>query len=94
MGLCTKLETVPTMYDASTAHITIVFAQYMLLAIQQRQNENQMERLHHNDLQKQYVFKIFYLNGLILIKVTAFRKMLHCTFFRRYYGNHKRQIFK
>lgn len=60
--------------------MTIVFAQYMLLAIQQRQNENQMERLHHNDLQKQYVFKIFYLNGLILIKVTAFRKMLHCTF--------------
>lgn len=29
------------MYDASTAHMTIVFAQYMLLAIQQRENENQ-----------------------------------------------------
>jgi hypothetical protein len=28
------------MYDASTAHMTIVFAQYMLLAIQQRENEN------------------------------------------------------
>lgn len=41
MGVCTKLETVPTMYDASTAHMAIVFAQYMLLAIQQRENENQ-----------------------------------------------------